>query len=98
MAVFEVARVEVEAREDDGDFVVEGLAVGDVVVVVGLDFAAQRGVGAAAVADVFRGEFLLHAGFAEDEDFVFRGFEFEDAGDVNCGAVAGAEDFFLYVC
>jgi hypothetical protein len=38
---------------------------------------------------------LFHAGFAHDVDFVFGGFEFEDAGDVDGGAVGGAEDFLL---
>jgi hypothetical protein len=39
---------------------------------------------------------LLDAGFADDEDFVLWGGELEDAGDVDGGAVGGAEDFFLW--
>jgi hypothetical protein len=38
---------------------------------------------------------LLHAAFAHYVDFVLGRLEFEDAGDVDCGAVGGAKDFVL---
>jgi hypothetical protein len=49
--------------------------------------------------DVFRVELLFDAGFADDEDGAFHGRELwvgfrEDAGDVDGGAVGGAEDLF----
>jgi hypothetical protein len=82
---FEVVHVVVETSEHDGDVLVEGLAAGDALEVFGLDVAAQRRVSASDVWDAF--------GF--DVDFVFGGFEFEDAGDVDGGAVGRAEDFLL---
>lgn len=93
----QVVDVEVEADEDDGDVRVEGGAVGHGGEVGGRHFAAQGGVGATDEGHIFGGEFVLDAGFAEDEDFVVRGWEVEDAGDVDGGAVGGAEDFVLRV-
>lgn len=92
---FEVVDVEVEADEDDGDVGIEGAAVGHGGEVFGGNVAAEGGVGAADVGDGFGGELVFYAGFAEDEDFVFGGGEAEDAGDVDCGTVGGAEDFVL---
>jgi len=88
--------VEVQADEDDADGGVEGGARGDGRVILGGYFAAEGGVGAADVGVGFGGEFGFDAGFAEDEDGAFVGGEGEDARDVDCGRVGGAEDFFLW--
>ena len=47
--------------------------------------------------DVFAIQFGFDAGFAEDVDGFFVCGEFQDARDVDCGAVGGAEDFILGV-
>lgn len=47
------------------------------------------------MGDVFRVEFVLDAGFAQDEDGALALGEGEDARDVDGGAVGGAEDFVL---
>lgn len=93
----EVVDVEVEADEDDANFRVEelGVAGGDAAVVVWLQVAAEGGVGAADDGDVFGLEFLLDAGLAQDEDLALVLGEFEDAGDVDRGAVGGGEDLVL---
>jgi hypothetical protein len=88
--------VEVQTAEHDADVRVQQAAIrngGEVARLV--EVATQRGVGAADVGDAFGGEFLLYAAFAENEDFVLGAGEFEDARDVDGGAVGGAEDFVL---
>jgi hypothetical protein len=92
---FEVVHVVVEACEHDGDVFVKGFTAGNAVEVFLLDVAAEGWVGAADVGDAFGLEFLLHAAFAHYVDFVLGRLELEDAGDVDCGAVGGAEDFVL---
>lgn len=47
------------------------------------------------MGDVFGVELGFDAGFAEDEDGGVGGGEVQDAGDVDGGAVGGAEDFVL---
>lgn len=49
------------------------------------------------MGDVFAIQFGFDAGFAEDIDGFFVCGEFQDARDVDCGAVGGAEDFILRV-
>lgn len=62
------------------------------------DGALEGGIGAADVGDGFAVEFGLYALFAEDEDGFLCGWEGEDARDVDCGAVGGAEDVVLDIC
>ena len=59
------------------------------------DGALEGGIGAADVGDGFAVEFGFDAGFTEDEDGFLCGREGEDARDVDCGAVGGAEDVVL---
>ena len=92
----QVIEVEVQTAEHDADGGVEGGARGDGGVVGRGDGAEEGGVRAADVADLFRVEFLLDAGFAEDEDGPRVWGEGEDPRDVDCGAVGGAEDFVLF--
>ncbi len=87
--------MEVEACEDGADGGVEGGAGGDGGVVRGRDGAVEGRVGAADVGDVFRVELGFDAGFAKDKDGGVGGGEVQDAGDVDGGAVGGAEDFVL---
>lgn len=47
------------------------------------------------MGDLFAVEFGFDTFFAEDEDGFLGGGEGEDAGDVDGGAVGGAEDFVL---
>lgn len=91
----QVVEVEIQAAQHDADTGVEGIARGDGGVVGRGHVAQQGGVGAADVGDLFRVEFVLDAGFAEDEDGAFARGEGEDARDVDGGAVGGAEDFVL---
>ena len=49
------------------------------------------------MGDVFAVEFGFDTFFAEDEDGFLGGGEGEDAGDVDCSAVGGAEDFVLSI-
>ena len=95
--VLEVAGVEVQGRQHDGYVRVEqgGVGGGEGGEVGGRGGAAERGVGAADVRDAGGGELVLDARLAEDEDFVVRRGEAQDARDVDGGAVAGAEDFVL---
>ena len=85
----------VKAGEHDGDILVQSLAAGNAFEIFGLDVAAQSRVGATTVRDAFRVEFLLHAALAKHVDLVLGPFELEDAGNVDGGAVGGAEDFLL---
>lgn len=85
----------VQAYQDDADGGIEGFAGSDRCVILGDDGAVVGRIGAADVGDGFGGEFGFDAGLAEDEDGVAGGGEGEDAGDVDCGAVGGAEDFIL---
>ena len=62
------------------------------------DGALEGGISAADVGDGFAVEFGFDAGFAEDEDGFLGGREGEDARDVDCGAVGGAEDIVLDIC
>ena len=62
---------------------------------VGLDVAAQFRVGATAVRDAFRVEFLFHATLTKHVDLVLGALQLEDAGNVDGGAVGGAENFVL---
>lgn len=91
----QIVEMEIQAAQNDADAGVEGLARGDGPVVAWGHVAEQGGVGAADVGDVFRVEFVLDAGFAEDEDGALALGEGEDARDVDGGAVGGAEDFVL---
>ena len=92
---FEVVHVVIEAGEHDGDVLVESLATRNAFEVFGLDVAAQVRVSATAVRDAFGVEFLFHSALTKYVDLVLGAFELEDAGDVDGGAVGGAEDFFL---
>ena len=47
------------------------------------------------MGDVFAVQFGFDAAFAEDVDGFFVRGEFQNARDVDCGAVGGAEDFIL---
>ena len=91
----QVVEVEIQTAQHDADAGVEGIARGDGGVVGRGDVTEEGGVGAADVGDVFRVEFVLDAGFAEDEDGACAQGEGEDARDVDGGAVGGAEDFVL---
>lgn len=94
--VLAVAGVEVESREDDADGGVEGCAGGDGGVVGWGERFKETAVGAADVGDGFGIELGFDSGFAEDEDGAFVRREGQDARDVDCCAVGGAEDFVLY--
>ena len=59
------------------------------------DGALQGGISAADVGDGFAVQFGFYTFFAEDEDCFPCGREGEDARDVDCGAVGGAEDVVL---
>jgi hypothetical protein len=89
--------VEVQARQHDANIGVQRRAVGQFCEVFGLDIAAESGVGTADIGDAFCVEFLFDAGFANDEDFILWGGEFQYASDVYGGAVGGAKDFVLGV-
>ena len=93
---FQVVDVEVQAYEDDADGGVQAGAGGDGGVVFWGDVAAEGGICATDIGVGFGSEFGFDAGFAEDEDGAFGGGKGEDAGDVDCGAVGGAEDFLLW--
>lgn len=69
--------MEVQADEHDTDFWVQdgGVAGGDALVVVWFDVAEEVGVRAADGGEVFGGEFLFDACFADDEDFALVGGE-----------------------
>ena len=95
-AELQIIDMEVQTGEDDANGGVEGGARGNGGVVGGGHVAAEGRVGAADVGDGFGGELGFDAGFAEDVDGVVASGEGEDAGDVDCGAVGGAEDFFLF--
>jgi hypothetical protein len=90
----EVVDVEVEAGQDAADVRVEEGAVREALPVGGGDVPAEGGVGPAEEGDVLGAELVLDAGFAEDEDLVFRGGELQDARDVNGRGVGGPEDLF----
>ena len=92
----QVVEMEIQAAQHDPDAGVEGFARGDGGVVGRGDVAQEGRVGAADVGDVFRVELGFDASFAEDEDGAFGGWEGEDAGYVDGGAVGGAEDFALW--
>ena len=81
----QVVEVEIQAAEDDANGGVKGAAVGDGLVVFGVDVSTEGWVGAADVRDGLGLKFLLDARFAEDKDFVLVGWEREDAGDVDRG-------------
>ena len=95
-AEFEVVDVEIEAAEHDAYGWIDeaGIRGGDELVVGLFEVTAVGRVGAAEVGDAFGSEFGFNAGFAEDEDFVFVGGEFQDSGNVDGGAIGGAEDVF----
>ena len=88
----EVVDVEVEARQDDADLVVQQRAVGEPREVLGRDVPAQVGVRAADERDVLGLELALDAGLAEHEDLVLAGREPEDARDVDGRRVRRAEN------
>lgn len=94
----EIVEVEIEPDKHDADLGVEdrGIAAGDGLVVFGPDVAAVGRVCGADEGDVLGAEFLLDAGFADDEDLALVGWEVEDARDVDRRAVGGGEDFFLF--
>ena len=98
---FEVVEVEIQTDQDHADGGVKDarIASRDRFVVFRRHVSSELWVGAADVRDVFGVEFLLDARLADDEDGTFCGGEFgvglgQDAGDVDGGAVRGAEDFF----
>lgn len=91
----EVVDVEVQPGEHDSDGGVERVTGGDGDVVCGGDGAVEMRVGAADVRDGLGVELGFDAGFAEDEDGAAGRGQGEDAGDVDRGAVGGAEDFVL---
>lgn len=91
----EVVDVEIQPCEHDSDGGIERIAGCDGDIVRGGDGAVESRVRAADVRDGFGVELGFDAGLAEDEDGAAVRGQGEDAGDVDCGAVGGAEDFVL---
>ena len=77
--------MEIQPNKNDPDFWVQQgfITCGDALVILRIDVSPERGVCAADEGDVLGVEFLLDAGFADDEDLALVGWEVKDAGDID---------------
>ena len=79
----DVAEVKVQPTKHDTHALVEGTAVGNVLVVLGRDCALEGRIGTANIGDLFGAQFGFDASLANDKNGPFVGGKIENARDVD---------------